>query len=135
MRSIILVFFMLICQSVYSATIPTQIHSVYDGDTFKVSIAQWPAIVGDRINVRVAGVDTPELRGHCDREKQLARKAKAHTVAFLRSGGNVELHNVQRGKYFRIVADVYVNGESLSESLIMAGLGYSYKGGKKRSWC
>ncbi|MEE9303096.1 thermonuclease family protein [Candidatus Vondammii sp. HM_W22] len=119
----------------YGTVSPSVIRSIYDGDTFKVTISEWPAIVGNKISVRVNGVDTPEMRGQCDREIKLARKAKKHTVAFLRSGEKVELRNVQRGKYFRIVADVYVSGENLAESLIVAGLGYRYYGGKKQSWC
>jgi endonuclease YncB( thermonuclease family) len=47
----------------------------------------------------------------------------------------LELRNIQRGKYFRIVAEVYVDGKSLTESLIAAGLGYRYHGGKKKAWC
>lgn len=118
----------------YGSVWPSEIRSIYDGDTFKVSISEWPPIIGDKISVRVGGVDTPEMRGKCEREKLLARQAKKHTVAFLRSGA-VELRNIERGKYFRIVADVYVDGRSLTESLINAGLGYRYSGGKKRGWC
>ncbi len=119
----------------YGTITPTEIRSIYDGDTFKVTIKEWPAIIGDKISIRVAGVDTPEMRGQCDREKQLAREAKKHTVNFLRSGKKIELRNMQRGKYFRIVAEVYVDGKSLTDSLITAGLGYPYDGGKKQSWC
>ena len=118
----------------YGNVYPSEIRSVYDGDTFTVTIAEWPPIIGEKIKVRVAGVDTPEMRGKCEREKKLARKAKKHTVAFVRSG-KVELRNLRRGKYFRIVADVYVDGKSLTKSLISEGLGYPYGKGKKKSWC
>ncbi|WP_241086003.1 thermonuclease family protein [Candidatus Vondammii sp. HM_W22] len=75
------------------------------------------------------------MRGQCEREIKLARRAKKHTVAFLLSGGRVELRNIKRGKYFRIVADVYVDGKSLTKSLLNAGLGYPYGGKKKKTWC
>lgn len=119
----------------YGSITPSEIRSVYDGDTFTVSIDDWPPIIGDKIKVRVAGIDTPEIRGKCQREKELARAAKQHTVSFLREGKKVELRNIKRGKYFRIVADVYVDGRSLTKSLADAGLGYLYAGGGKQSWC
>lgn len=131
----VLFFLSSVVDAKYGSVTPSEIRSIYDGDTFKVTISEWPAIIGDKISVRVNGVDTPEMRGKCEREKQLARQAKKHTVAFLRSGGKVELRNIQRGKYFRIVADVYVDGKSLGESLIKNNLAYKYDGGKKQSWC
>ena len=43
---------------------------------------------------------------------------------------------MERGKYFRIVADVYVDGENLAEALIDSGMAVKYDGGKKNtSWC
>jgi micrococcal nuclease len=109
--------------------------SVYDGDTFRVNIAGWRPIIGQNIPIRVRGVDTPELRGECDREKLLALEARDFTKNFLESG-KISLKNNDRGKYFRIVSDVYVDGKLLSEALINKGLGYEYDGKtKKRSWC
>ena len=43
---------------------------------------------------------------------------------------------VKTGKYFRIVADVMVDGESLADELIEVGMAVSYDGGKKvKDWC
>jgi len=64
----------------------------------------------------------------------LARKAKQYTVQRLREGKQVVLRNMRRGKYFRIVADVYVDGSSLGQELISAGLAKPYDGGKKPKW-
>jgi micrococcal nuclease len=38
---------------------------------------------------------------------------------------------MQRGKYFRIVADVMIDGEDLGELLVEAGMAIRYDGGKK----
>lgn len=109
--------------------------SVYDGDTIKLNITGWPAIIGHRINIRVNGVDTPEIRGYdCAGEKELGERAKAFTQDFVQHG-QITLHNLQRDKYFRILADVRVNGELLSKALRDAGLAYEYHGGTKQSWC
>jgi len=112
------------------------ITSIYDGDTFRADIKDWPPIVGSRIGIRVNGIDTPEIRGKCTKEKELARLAKQATVQFLRSSKTIELRNIQRGKYFRIVADVYGDGKNLTEHLIKKGLGVRYDGGtKSKDWC
>lgn len=142
MKHLILLMLLPLCAQVfadskkeYGSVVVSEVRSIYDGDTFKASIESWPAIIGESIGVRVAGVDTPEMRGECDREKELARQAKKHTVALLRAGKRIELRSLRRDKYFRVLADVYVDGKSLSESLIMSGLGREYYGGKKVSWC
>lgn len=112
-----------------------EVRSVYDGDTFKVTIKSVHPLIGDKVSIRVAGVDTPELRAKCDKEKKLAILAKQYTVQFLRSANVVELRNIERGKYFRIVADVYADGRSLTNELLSRGLGVPYDGGKKVNWC
>lgn len=85
--------------------------------------------------IRVSGVDTPEMRGKCQKEKDLARKAKQFTVSKLRAAKIIELRNMKRGKYFRIVADVYIDNINLTELLIHNKLGIECYGGSKINWC
>lgn len=121
---------------IYGNLVVSQVTSIYDGDTFRADIKGLHPLIGSRIGIRVAGIDTPEIRGKCPLEKKLAREAKQFTVAMLRNAKYVELHNVRRGKYFRIVADVMIDGKSLSSSLIKAGHGVPYNGETKaRDWC
>ena len=48
----------------------------------------------------------------------------------------IVLRNMERGKYFRIAADVMVDGENLADMLIEAGTAVRYDGGKKtHKWC
>lgn len=119
----------------YGNIVVSQVTSIYDADTFRVTINSWPAVAGNRIAVRVKGIDAPEMQGKCDKEKELAKKAKQTTVAILRAGKKVELRNLQRDKYFRLLADVYVDGKNLGKTLQKAGLAYAYQGGTKKSWC
>ncbi|WP_305908946.1 thermonuclease family protein [Methylomarinum sp. Ch1-1] len=121
--------------STYGDARVKQVTSIYDADTFRVDIDGWPEIIGNHVPIRVNGVDAPEIRGKCKAEKIAARKAKQHTVALLRAGKMIELRNMQRGKYFRILADVYIAGNSLAFSLIAKGLARPYQGGKRQSWC
>jgi len=120
----------------YNNVIVDEVTSIYDGDTFRANIKGYPDIIGKRIGIRVNGIDTPEMRGKCDKEKKLAHEAKQFAVAMLRSGKVIEFRNLKRGKYFRIVADVFVDGESLGEELIDNKLAMPYDGGTKvKDWC
>lgn len=120
----------------YGDVVINEVTSVYDGDTFRANIESFHPVIGKRIGIRVSGVDTPEMKGKCKKEKKLARRAKQFTVSFLRNAKTIELKNIKRGKYFRIVADVYADGKNLSESLISNKLGVKYYGGKKsKNWC
>lgn len=109
--------------------------SVYDGDTFRVNIDGYPALIGENISIRVNGVDTPEIRAKCNDEKTLALAAKEYTLKQLSNANTILLTNIERGKYFRLVADVIIDGKNLSELLISNNLGKQYQGGKRQSWC
>ncbi len=107
---------------------------VHDGDSITVSVPDWPGIVGNKIPVRVYGVDTPELLGKCANEKAKALLAKTFTANFV-NAKPVTLKTIKRDKYFRILANVYVGDNSLADELIKANLGKSYFGGTKSDWC
>ena len=119
----------------YDGIIVKDIVRVYDGDTFTINIPQYPDLLGHKIGIRINGIDTPELRGKCDEEKRLAQKAKQATLELLHRGKLIQLKNLQRGKYFRIVADVMIDGKNIADRLIDAGLAYEYHGGRKQRWC
>jgi micrococcal nuclease len=112
-----------------------EVTSIYDGDTFRANIEDYPAIIGEHMSIRINGIDTPELRGKCETEKQLARKAKQFTVEHLRAAKSITLKNIKRGKYFRLIADVYVDGISLGELLIKYKHAVIYQGKAKKTWC
>ena len=119
----------------YGSVTVSKVISVYDGDTFRVNIDSLPPIVGKNIPIRVNGVDTPEIRGKCQYEKNLALKARDFVRAKLANAKEIKLTNLQRGKYFRVVANVLVDGVSLEQELLDNELAYEYSGGKKLSWC
>ena len=100
-----------------------------------MDIDSLPPIVGKNIPIRLNGVDTPEIRGKCKYEKDLAIKARDFVRNKLANAKEIKLNNLQRGKYFRIVADVYIDGVSLEKELLENQLAYKYSGGKKSSWC
>lgn len=108
---------------------------VYDGDTFFVNIKGWPPIVGENIGIRIRGIDTPEIRGKCPKEKELAVKARDFVNDLLSNASSIQLHNIERGKYFRVIADVLVDGIQLRAAIQESSFGRSYQGGSRRGWC
>lgn len=126
-----------VCQSLFAhdSIRVSKIVSVYDADTFRVHIYGWPNIVGNNMPIRVKGVDAPEIRGKCALEKEMAVIAKAYTRDLLINAEVVELQNIERGKYFRLLADVSINGEDLTNLLISNGYARPYDGGKREGWC
>ena len=71
------------------------------------------------------GINTPEIKGKCKKEKYEAQKARDMDTE------KITLKNMKRGKYFRIAADVIIDGENLADMLIEAGMAIRYDGGKK----
>ena len=119
----------------YGTVIVSRVISVYDGDTFRVDIDSLPPIVGKNIPIRLNGVDAPEIQGKCQQEKDLALEARDFVRNKLANAKEIKLTKLQRGKYFRVVANVYVDGFSLEQELLENKLAYKYSGGKKSSWC
>lgn len=122
-------------QPTYGDVRVSRVTTIYDGDTFKATIDSWPGIAGKNIGIRISGIDTPEMRGKCKREIELARMAKKKTVEMIRSAKKIELKRMRRDKYFRIDAEVFADGRSIGQALIAAGLAVPYHGDKKATWC
>ncbi len=118
--------------------VPAEVLSVIDGDTIEVRAVIWLGqVVSTR--VRLAGIDAPELRGKCARERTLAERARAYLLARLGGGGRawVRLRDIRYGKYAgRVLARVETAaGEDLGRSLMAAGLARPYAGRARASWC
>lgn len=110
--------------------------SNYDGDTVKVDIPGLHPIIGKSINIRIRGIDTPEIRGKCLEEKIKAKKAKKRVRELLIDAKHILLQQMGRGKYFRIVAVIVADGVNIGKTLTKEKLAVSYFGGKKTAkWC
>ncbi len=109
----------------------------YDADTVTFKIPNIHPLFGDNISIRVLGVDTPEIRTKNKCEKEKARNAKKLVKNLLKRAKRIDLTEIKRGKYFRVVADVMIDGKSLKYYLLKNGLATNYDGGKKKKidWC
>ena len=108
----------------------------YDGDTITFNLSGLHPIIGEKISIRVNGIDTPEIKGKCEKEKYGSKQAQQMVADILKDAEQIALKNMERGKYFRIAADVIVDGESLGSMLVEAGMAIRYDGEKKtHKWC
>jgi len=92
---------------------PVNVTSVYDGDTFTLAN-------GDK--VRLAGVNTPELRP----AEAYGVEARDSAEGFLQRGEVVLVGAGSRDSYGRVLAAVEVDGRSLTEHLIRRGMGHIF---------
>lgn len=107
---------------------------VYDGDTITiVSRLPYEDSPYYKFSIRLAGIDTPEIKGKSEQEKIKAVQARDELTALILNKC-VELKNIQTEKYGRILADVYLDNLHLNKWLIEQGHAVPYNGGTKQSW-
>jgi len=128
----------------HATTIPNiTIVSCYDADTCRVNLPRsafnddWAyELFGHNIPIRVEGIDAPEIRGQCQKEKDLAYEARDLVRGLLNNAQTITLiiddnPKEVRGKYFRIVGPLIADGVDISELLIERHLAVLYDGGTK----
>lgn len=114
---------------------PIEVVRVVDGDTLVANIPGWPDVVGKRIHIRIMGIDAPELHGaHSDHELEDAKRAKSRLEKWLAEAKEVRLTAVYRDKYYRLLADISVDGRDVGKRLLAARLAQPYEGGTKVLW-
>ena len=117
---------------------PYEITRVIDGDTVEIAVDFLPSPLPPKLSIRVMGIDTPEKapRAQCDAEAALAKKASAFTKNAVANALEIDIKILKWDKYGgRVLGEVYLDHQSLGESLVSAGLARHYKGDAKQSWC
>lgn len=107
----------------------------YDGDTCYIIYESLPESL-QKMSIRVLGIDTPEIKGKCDKEKELALEAREFANSVFKAAKNIEFKDLKWDKYGgRVLSNVYLDGKLYSDLIIAKGLAKNYDGGKKISWC
>ena len=96
---------------------------VVDGDTFWLG----------RDKIRIADIDTPELRARCPAEAALAAQATARLRVLL-ADGRFELHGDDTDRYGRKLRTVVRDGRSVGGMLVAEGLARDWTG-QREPWC
>lgn len=115
-----------------------QITRVIDGDTVEIAVGFLPDPLPPKLSIRVLGIDTPEKapRAKCEAEAAKAKEASAFTKAAVTNAREIDVQMTEWDKYGgRVLGHVILDGQSLSDMLIRAGLARPYHGEAKSSWC
>jgi len=86
---------------------------VVDGDTVDVDIDLGFGMVYKKQRVRLLGIDTPESRTRDLVEKKFGKASKYHLQAILEQG-DVELVSHDKGKFGRILGNLYTGNSNYS---------------------
>jgi endonuclease YncB( thermonuclease family) len=104
---------------------------VYDGDTLTIAAQlPYPESPIYRFQVRLNGIDTPEIKSKSATEKTLAANAR-DALSNLLLHKIVQLKNTANEKYGRLLADVYLGELHVNQWMIDNKFAVRYDGGTK----
>lgn len=104
---------------------------VYDGDTITIaSPLPYPDSPIYRFQVRLNGIDSPEMKAKSSIEKMLAISAR-DALSNLVLHKIVQLKHTSIEKYGRLLADVYLGELNVNQWLINNKFAIAYDGGTK----
>jgi len=109
-----------------------EVVKVVDGDTVDVLVDLGFSLT-KKERVRVAGVDTPEVRTRNSQEKALGEDASQFTKEWFAQGGDILVKTEKDGKYGRMLGWFYRGEECLNFRLVDEGFAFAYEGGSKES--
>ncbi|MEO8667108.1 MAG: thermonuclease family protein [Bauldia sp.] len=107
---------------------------VVDGDTLEARVRIW--LRQDvTIDIRLRGIDAPELKGRC-RDETILAAAATDRLAEL-AGKTISLTEIGEDKYGGRVLARVVNAEGGDVGALMleSGLARAYIGGRRGDWC
>lgn len=119
----------------FRGPVEARVIDVLDGDTFLAEALIWPGQTVT-VNVRIRGVDAPEMRASCEGERAAAVEAR-NALAALVADAPVLISNIAGAKYYgRVLADVSTaGGLALDRFLLDQKLARPYFGGRRTAWC
>lgn len=109
-----LTLFLLITLLSFSYTITGKVIKVSDGDTIVIMSE------GVKHKIRLNSIDCPE------KKQEYGQEATKFTYDFV-YGKTIEADVKDKDRYGRLVADIYLYGDSLNQALVRNGLAWHYK--------
>ena len=118
--------------------------SCYDGDTCRIDFIKnitegyiVPTFFADDVRIRVVGIDTPEIRGKCTKEKRLASKARDYLNYTLKKANSIIIdidNNNKLDSLGRYLAVLYVDDININNLMLLSGYARVEKKGY-HDWC
>jgi endonuclease YncB( thermonuclease family) len=104
---------------------------VYDGDTVHLVFEYLGHVF--KWHIRIAHVDTPELRTKNLEEKKKGYETRDKLREYI-DGKVVDVSCLDFDKYGRVLAEITYNGKRIDEWLIENGYAKPYEGKTKEAW-
>jgi endonuclease YncB( thermonuclease family) len=114
-----------------------KVSRVLDGDTVEVIVDFLPKELGNRLLIRIWGVDTPEKgwRAKTDNERQKGLDATEFTKQLVKDAKIIKINIISWDKFGgRVLGDLVIDGKSLRSLLLSNGYAREYYGEKKQNW-
>ncbi|MCB1453864.1 MAG: thermonuclease family protein, partial [Rhizobiaceae bacterium] len=88
------------------------------------------------VNVRIRGIDAPEIKSRCAAERAAAARSR-DALQMMIGTGTVGMTNIGGGKYYgRVLADVTApDGSAVAEVMTSNAFARPYAGGKRAAYC
>jgi micrococcal nuclease len=106
---------------------------IIDGDTLDVDVDLGFSVALKKQRIRMYGIDTPESRTRDKEEKVRGLLSKEFLKQFCPVGSDIRLISHGKGKYGRILGEIFaVNGMgSINQYMCNEGYAVEYTGGSK----
>ena len=128
---------LLLINPAFASDYAARLVRVIDGDTLVAEVDVWPRLT-TTVSIRLRGVQAPEMGGRAGSacEREAAIEAREFVIDTLPEAFRVQ--QVEEGTYpGRIIADVLIDGVSLSYLLLTHGHAVPYDGrgrGRAPAW-
>lgn len=96
---------------------------VVDGDTVDCEV-DLGFNIKTHIRFRLAGIDTPEIRGV---EKEEGLKSKAYLISLIKNTDSIIVESHKTGKFGRWLGTLYIDELNVNEDLVKNGYAKPYK--------
>tara|TARA_R110002124_G_scaffold276820_2_gene447771 strand:+ start:122 stop:538 length:417 start_codon:yes stop_codon:yes gene_type:complete len=112
-----------------------EVTRIVDGDTLDVDIDLGFSTKLTKQRIRMLGIDTPESRTRDLEEKSRGLLSKKFLIGFCPIGSKIRLRSHGKGKFGRILGEIFTEDDDVSINKQMCNEGYAveYYGGNKEA--
>jgi endonuclease YncB( thermonuclease family) len=118
--------------------------SCYDGDTCRIDFIKnitkdyiVPKFFASNVRIRISGIDTPEIKGKCSKEKKLAKEAKRYLNEKLKQANSIIVdidNNNKLDSLGRYLVVLYVDDININNLMLTSGYARVEQAGY-HDWC
>ena len=112
-------------------TYKADVVKIIDGDTIDVNIHLGFDVILYKQRIRLMGIDTPESRTRNLEEKERGLLSKAYVENKCPVGSTIMIESLDRGKFGRILGEVFADGVNLNLMMCKDGYAVQYYGQNK----